>query len=46
MQDILSILKNHDDLSGLNPSDTNEAEILNVMAKNDKVMGYINLGLH
>ena len=45
VQYILSILRNHDDLLGLNPSDTAEAEILNVMAKNDKVMGYINSGL-
>jgi hypothetical protein len=45
MQDMLSILKNHDDLLGLNPSDANEAELLNVMVKNDKVMGYINSGL-
>lgn len=45
MQDILSVLKNHDDLSGLDPNDTVKAEILNVMAKNDMVMGYINSGL-
>ncbi len=45
MQYILSVLRNHDDLLGLNPSDTAEAEILNIMAKNDKVMRYINSGL-
>jgi hypothetical protein len=45
MQAILSVLKNHDDLSGLDPNDTVKAEILNVMTKNDKVMGCINSGI-
>ena len=45
MNYVLRTLKNHDDLLSMDPTDTNQAEILSIMAKNDKVMGYINSGL-
>ncbi len=42
---VLGALKKHDDLLNMDPSNVNEADILNIMAKNDKVMGCINSGL-
>jgi hypothetical protein len=45
MNYVLGMLKKHDDLLNMDPSKANEAEILSIMAKNDKVMGYINSGL-
>jgi hypothetical protein len=35
---LLRTLKNHDDLLSMDPTDTNQVEILSIMAKNEKVM--------
>ena len=42
---VLSTIKKHDDLLNLDLSNAEEAEILSIMAENDKVMGYINSGI-
>ncbi len=39
------MITKHDDLLNMDPSNAKEAEILSIMAKNDKMMGYINSGL-
>jgi hypothetical protein len=45
MDEVLKKLNKHDDLHKLDANDAKQAAIISAMAKNDKVMGYINSGL-
>jgi hypothetical protein len=45
MNSVLGMLKKHDDLLKMEPSNADDTEILSIMAKNDKALVYINSGL-
>ena len=45
MENVLTIVGKHENLQNLDPDDANDAALLSAIRQNDRVMGYLNMGL-